>query len=54
MTEREVAQRLLHYCRLLLRYDGLDKERVRQAIDGIDDTVYKWTILEQSGDLNDE
>lgn len=51
-TERELAHELRDRCRQLLRYDGIDKERVRQAVDGIGEIIAEWEYLENSEELD--
>lgn len=52
--EREMCQDLFEQCRQLLRYDGVDKDRVRQAVDRIRDIVEERLALLESGELDDE
>ena len=44
-TEREMCQDLFEECRTLLRYDGIDKERVRRAVDRIREIVTERLYL---------
>jgi hypothetical protein len=53
-TEREMCQDLFEQCRQLLRYDGIDKERVRQAVDQIREIVHEQLALFESGELDDD
>jgi hypothetical protein len=52
-TEREMCQDLFEQCRQLLRYDGIDRERVRVAIDRIREIVDERLALLESGELDD-
>jgi adenosine/AMP kinase len=49
-TERELFQDLFQACRQLLRYDGIDKERVRQAVDNIRDIVSEYLYLQENSE----
>lgn len=53
-TEREMCQYLFEECRVLLRYDGIDKERVRQAVDRIRDIVNERLYLLEHDELDDD
>lgn len=53
-TEREMCQDLFEECRTLLRYDGIDKDRVRQAVDRIRDIVEERLYLIQNDELDDD
>ena len=53
-TERELCQDLFEACRQLLRYDGIDKDRVRQAVDDIRDIVDERLRLMDNDELDDE
>lgn len=46
MNEREQCQALRAACRRLLRYDGIDAERVRQAVDTIHEILGEWQQAE--------
>ena len=52
-TEREMCQDLFEACRQLLRYDGIDKDRVRKAVDWIREIVVERLALLESGELDD-
>lgn len=52
-TEREMCQDLFEQCRQLLRYDGIDKDRVRQAVDRIRDIVDERLALLENDELVD-
>lgn len=54
MTERELCQELFDECRRLLRYDGVDKDRVRQAVDRIREIVDERLALQENGELDDD
>lgn len=53
-TEREMCQDLFEQCRQLLRYDGIDKDRVRQAVDRIRDIVDERLALLENDELDDD
>ncbi len=53
-TERELCHELFDACRSLLRYDGIDKDRVRKAVDRIDDIVNERQALLESVELDDD
>lgn len=53
-TEREMCQDLFQACRSLLRYDGIDKNRTRQAVDDIREIVGEWIYLQETEELDDE
>lgn len=53
-NDRELAYELRDACRQLLRYDGIDPSRVRDAVDRIRDIVGEWLDAEQTGDLDDD
>ena len=52
-TERELAHDLRYACRELLRYSGIDKDRVCKAIDRIGDILAEWQQLEDDEELDD-
>jgi hypothetical protein len=54
VTEREMCHALFEQCRQLLRYDGIDKERVRQAVDQIRDIVHERLALLESDELDED
>lgn len=53
-TEREMCQDLFEECRQLLRYDGIDKDRVRQAVDRIRDIVDERLAALENDELDDD
>ena len=53
-TERELCHALFEECRQLLRYDGISKERVRQAVDQIREIVHERLALFESGELDED
>ena len=53
-TEREMCQDLFEECRALLRYDGIDPKKVRNAVDNIREIVEERLALMETGELDDE
>lgn len=53
-TERELCLDLFEECRQLLRYDGIDPARVRQAVDRIRDIVDERLALLENDELDDD
>ena len=53
-TEREMCQDLFEECRVLLRYNEIDKDRMRQAVDRIRDIVDERLALIENDDLDDD
>ena len=54
MTERELCHELFDECRKLLRYDGIDPVRVRQAVDAISDIIAARQRMIENDELDDE
>ena len=53
-TERELCHELFDACRELLRYDGVDKDRVRNAVTTIEAIVNERQALLESDELDDD
>lgn len=49
-----MCQDLFEECRQLLRYDGIDKERTRKAVDRIRDIVDERLALLENDELDDD
>ena len=52
-AEHEWCQDLFEECRALLRYDGIDKDRVRRAIDRMREIVDARLYLMERGETGD-
>lgn len=52
VNEIAIAYELRESCRSLLRYDGIDKDRVRTAVEQIRDIVDVWLNAEQNDELD--
>lgn len=46
-TEHEVFEELFESCRSLLRYDGINKDHVRQDIDNIREIVDEYLDMKE-------
>jgi hypothetical protein len=47
-TDRDTFLELFDACRSLLRYDGIDKDRVRQAVDSIREIVDEYLDMKEN------